>query len=76
MPEGPATLLKIGSDLTHFVVRDVELVCNQYENNLCRTQIIVKAEGLKDYMLNEPLGNHHVIFMGHHADEIKKAIGQ
>lgn len=75
LPEGPATLVKIGSDLTHFVVRDVELVSNQYEGNLCRTQVIVKAEGLKDYMLNEPLGNHHVIFMGHHAQDIKNAIG-
>lgn len=75
MPSGPATILKIGSDLTHFIARDVEIVSNQYEGNLCRTQIIVKAEGLKDYMLTEPLGNHHVIFMGHHAEGIKAALG-
>lgn len=74
LPEGPATLLKIGSDLTHFVVRDVELAANQYEGNLCRTQIIIKADGLKDYMLHEPLGNHHVIFLGHHAQEIKEKL--
>ena len=75
LPEGPATLLKIGSDLTHFIVKDVELIRNQYEGNLCRTQIIIRSADLKDYMLHEPLGNHHVIFLGHHAQEIAARLG-
>lgn len=75
LPSGPATLFKIGSDLTHYVVRDVELVNNQYEGSLCRTQVVVKAEDLKDYMLTEPLGNHHVLLLGHHAGDINKYLG-
>ena len=75
VPTGPATIIKIGSDLTHFIAKDVEIITNQYESNLCRTQIIVRSEDLKDYLLNEPLGNHHVVVMGHHADEFKKVLG-
>lgn len=57
----PATLFKIGSDLEHFIQADITLLKNQYENNLCRTQVWVEAPGLRYYMLREPLGNHHVI---------------
>lgn len=71
---GAATIIKIGADLGECVIEDVEIEKNQYENNLCRTQIIVKAKGLRDYMLTEPLGNHHVIIPGHHTEELVKAI--
>lgn len=71
---GAATVIKIGADLNECVIEDVEIERNQYENNLCRTQIIVKAKGLRDYMLTEPLGNHHVIIPGHHTESLVDAI--
>lgn len=72
---GAMTVVKIGSELEKFIVEDAVLEENQYGNNLCRTQVLIKAGDLKDYLLNEPLGNHHVLIPGHHAEEIKKAIG-
>ena len=73
---GKATIIKIGSDLEHFITRDITLEENQYGDNLCRTQVIIKAEGLKDYMLNEPLGNHHVLVPGSHSDAFINALGE
>lgn len=72
--QGAATIIKVGADLSHCVIMDVEIMNNQYEDNLCRTQIVVNAEGLRSYMLTEPLGNHHVIIPGHHAAELAAAI--
>lgn len=59
----PAKIYKLGSDLERCYIQDIEIISNQYEDNLCRTQIWVQAPGLKDYMLNEPLGNHHIIML-------------
>lgn len=71
---GPATIFKVGADLRHFIAEDVEITGNQYENNLCRTQILVNGKGVGDYMLGSPLGNHHVILTGHHAAELTSAL--
>lgn len=59
----PATIMKIGADMEHCFVRPVTILRNQYENNLCRTQIWVKGADVREYMLREPLGNHHVIVL-------------
>lgn len=75
LPLGPATVFKVGADLKQYVAEDVEIVDNPYENNLCRTQIIVKSTTLTDYMLNNPLGNHHIILLGHHAEELDRILG-
>lgn len=72
---GPATLLKVNARLDSFIAKDVEIVANRYGDSLCRTQIIVKAENLAEYMLTSPLGNHHVIVPGHHEAQIKELLG-
>lgn len=57
-------ILKIGADLESYIHERVYIHKNQYENNLCRTQIWVDQESpLASYMQTMPLGNHHVIFI-------------
>lgn len=67
LPEGPATLVKFSGQLDRLYAKDVELLKNQYEKDLCRTQIVVKGENFSEYFLNNPIGNHHVVFSGHFA---------
>lgn len=58
-----AHILKLSADLESYIHEPVSIVENCYENNLCRTQIIIEQHGpLASYMLNSPCGNHHVIF--------------
>lgn len=66
----PMTLFKIGAGLDKYYAQDVILERNQYEDNLCRTQVIINAPGAKDYLLSSPLGNHHVLLPG----AVKEAI--
>ena len=61
IPAGPAKILKISPDCTEMFLENVNVVENQYNDNLCRTQIIVEAPGLADYFLRSPIGNHHVV---------------
>lgn len=56
-----ASIFKLGADLEHCVLCDAEILSNQYEDNLCRTQVWINSPGLEDYLLNAPLGNHHII---------------
>lgn len=59
-----ARLFKISADLEKCCDAKVLLSRNQYEDNLCRTQVWIEAPGLKNYLLREPLGNHHVLIIG------------
>ena len=62
LPLGKARVFKLGADLQHCLDQEVEIIDNPYGNNLCRTQIMVKAPAsLRDYFLRAPLGNHHII---------------
>ena len=66
LPEGDATLMKVSGDLKRLFVRDVTLLRNQYEDNLCRTQVVLRAEPEAAVeLLNRPIANHHVILSGH-----------
>ena len=71
---GPATIFKIGAALDSFMAEDAVIESNQYENNLCRTQIFVKAAALDGYFLANSLGNHHIIIPGLHAEELKNLL--
>lgn len=65
LPEGvKGHILKISADLETYVHEQVYIYKNQYENKLCRTQVWIDQKSpLASYMLTEPLGNHHVIFL-------------
>ena len=65
-PEGPVTVFKVSGDLKRHFVAEGELIGNQYEQNLCRTQVIVRLNPSDArYFLTDPIGNHHIIIPGH-----------
>ena len=82
LPEGKATICKVSGDLSRTFCNKAELIRNQYENNLCRTQIILKPENngnCAEYVLNDPIGNPHIIFTGDSKEIFEvffKTIGQ
>ena len=64
-PEGPVTVFKVSGDLKRHFIAEGELIGNQYEPNLCRTQVILqlRPEDAR-YFLTDPIGNHHIIVPG------------
>jgi L-fucose isomerase-like protein len=66
IPEGPVTVFKVSGKLDRFFAADGELLYNQYEDNLCRTQVVLKVKPEEArYFLTKPIGNHHIIVPGH-----------
>lgn len=73
VPEGPVTLCKLSGDMSRFFAAEGELIRNQSKPDLCRTQLSIRLANPSDteYFLTNPIGNHHVITMGHHAGAVK-----
>lgn len=71
LPTGEVTVFKVSPDLSRHCVGEATLVANQYKPDLCRTQIVLKTQGLADYFLKDPIGNHHVILPGRCASLIE-----
>ena len=70
LPLGDYTIMKWGGrKLDKYFVTEAKAIKNEYSNHFCRTQITFDIN-LKPYLLNHPIGNHHVIIKGRHADEI------
>ena len=69
--EGPMTIFKISPDCSRIIAKDVELTGNSYGNNLCRTQVLIKGNGLDNYLLHSPIGNHHILIPGHFTEVLK-----
>ena len=64
-PEGPVTVFKVSGDLKRHFAAEGELLGNQYEQNLCRTQVILRLNPADArYFLTDPIGNHHIIIPG------------
>ena len=71
-PEGPVTVFKVSGSLDRVFIAEGELLRNQYEDNLCRTQIWLRlAPEDARYFLTDPIGNHHIILPGHHGNLLK-----
>lgn len=72
-PEGPVTVFKISGDLSRRFVAEGILTANQYENNLCRTQVRLRlsTEDAR-YFLTDPIGNHHIILPGRWKDLLEE----
>lgn len=64
---GPATVFKVSGSLDRFFAAEGGIERNLDERDLCRTQIVVKLAST-DYFLGNPIGNHHIIVPGRHAD--------
>ena len=74
MKEGPVTLFKVSGDLSRHFVAEGQLVRNQSEPDLCRTQQVIRLEdpSLTRYFLSRPIGNHHIIFPSHLREELEE----
>lgn len=70
LPLGDYTLMKVSGDGKRVFAEDVKLIANQYEPNLCRTQVWLEvSEEAVKYFLTHPIANHHVILPGHWSAE-------
>lgn len=69
LPTGDVTIFKVSGDLSRHFACQASLTDNLSEKDLCRTQIVLNVaekEVCRNYFLSNPIGNHHVVFPGHH----------
>ncbi len=72
-PEGPVTVFKLSGTLDRAFIAEGELFRNQYEQNLCRTQVWLRLSPADArYFLTAPIGNHHIIIPGHCGDLLRE----
>ena len=71
------TILRLDKDLKSYWIAEGEITDNLNESTLCRTQIEVKLDDSYSVgdLLRVPCGNHHIVFYGHHRDEIVSFLG-
>ena len=75
-PEGPVTVFKVSGSLDRAFIAEGELFRNQYEANLCRTQVWLRLSPADArYFLTDPIGNHHIIIPGHHGSLLHEFVG-
>lgn len=76
MQEGPVTIFKVSGDLDRHFIAEGELLRNQSEPDLCRTQQVIKLSDRSqtDYFLREPIANHHIIMPGHHRELLEEIL--
>ena len=68
LPKGDYTLVKLSNDMKRILAVDVHLERCQFEPNLCRTQVWIKATPqVAHYFLTDPIANHHILIKGKHA---------
>ena len=70
--EGDATVFKCSALMDRYFVQNGEIVENLNEKHLCRTQIRVSLPQGLDTLLREPIGNHHLIVLGHYARRVQE----
>ncbi len=71
--KGKATLFRIGGhNLDKFWISNAEILQSGAEENLCRTQALVKLHGSNKVsdLLTEPLGNHMLLLRGNYGKEL------
>lgn len=85
LPVGNATLFKVSGDLCRSFIAPAQLLRNQAETELCRTQVVLQVgEGVvgsagavqsaAEYFLKRPVGNHHIIFCGDYCEVFRAFI--
>ena len=65
---GEATIFRLNADLRRYFVSGIIILENQYQDNLCRTQIKVKMNESVKHLLLNPMGNHQLICKGEHSE--------
>ena len=73
VPEGPVTICKLSGDLNRYFITEGQLAYNQTKPDLCRTQLMIRMDDplQTSYFFTNPIGNHHVIVPGRHAEALK-----
>ena len=75
LPEGPVTVFKVSGKLDRHFAAEGELMYNQYEDNLCRTQVALRlSPDDARYFLTNPIGNHHIILPGHCKEVLEELL--
>ena len=66
MATGAVTIFKVSGDLSRNFIAEGELIRNQAQADLCRTQQVIQLakKFQTSYFLTEPIGNHHIIIPG------------
>ena len=73
-PSEVYTIFKWGSEkLDRFFVEEAVSVVAPSNENLCRSQLTLNFYN-PEYMLNNPIGNHHIIVKGAFADKLRTAL--
>lgn len=64
---GAVTIFKLSPTLDRYFIAEGELVQNQSQPDLCRTQQVIQLSDPTQarYFLTNPIGNHHIIMPGH-----------
>ena len=71
----PVTVVKVGGkNLDRIAFTQAILTENQNDPKKCRTQILLrtKNEELSTYLLNNSIGNHHIILQGNHEPLLER----
>lgn len=74
MKKQPVTIFRLSSSLREYTILQGEITENLDESNLCRTQIKIKCEDDISTLLKNPCGNHHIIFYGHHKEQLQNTL--
>ena len=71
---GDMTVFKISGDMSRFFIDSVRLEECQAAAALCRTQMLVRSKTgeWQKYFKTRPIGNHHVIIPGDHAEALRE----
>ncbi len=71
--ESEGTLFKIGGkNMSKYVALPGKIKIGDFSPNLCRTQLRFECENPDKYMLQKPLGNHHLIVPGDHHEILNR----
>lgn len=72
IPYDELTVAKISGDASRHFAEEATVCCNQYKEDLCRTQVIMQMDdpGACRYFLENPIGNHHIIIPGRRKELI------
>lgn len=74
---GDVTIFRCGGEcLDEYFVTEGYLTENMNLLTACRTQLRIKLDKPVSYFLKNPLGNHHVMLLGKHAQAIQEFMQQ
>ena len=74
LPLSPVTIFRLSSDLKKVFVEEGVIIQNLKRDDMCRTQIAIKVKGDLGKLLISPLGNHHLIVLGHHKKKLLHSV--